>query len=193
MSESKIIGKNRQTLNCFIFGLAILGGLSGLKAWDGTQTPLIEYCFQPRQSEEFCNPYQRYVMPRQEFESGKFSPSNPNLQKQRNVFLSDYATKIREIPPSNPYKPLWALCSSGFLAIAWIMNRDATKTLIEVLPKYRSNIQKDWALAVLDNRYQLQAQSQVYEVELIRQKQLLSLEENKLPRVPAALTQGEVN
>lgn len=169
MSESKISGiKNKQTLNFLIIGLAVMGGLAGLKAWSGSQTPLVEYCFRP--SEDFCHPYQRYVMSTQEFESGKFSPSNPDLQ--RNVFLSSYATKIREIPPSNPYKPLWALASSGFLTIAWLMNREATKSLIEVLPKYRSTVQKDWALTVLGNRYQLQSQSQIYEIELLKEKQM---------------------
>lgn len=171
MPEAKFIAvRNSQTLNGVIVGLALSGVLCGMKAWSGTQTTLVEYCLRPNNSQQFCNPYQRYVMSKQEFESGKFSPSNPGLQ--RDVFLSSYATKIREIPPSNPHKPMWALASSGLLVIAWLLNRDAIKSLIEVLPKYRSGVQKDWALAVLENRFQVQSHAQMHEIKLAEQKQM---------------------
>jgi hypothetical protein len=141
--------KRSGTANNITVGvLAFLGMICGAKSFTGTQIALVEYCFKPNDSPNFCTPDKRYIMPESEFNAQMYAPANPEFQRES--FLPAKATRLRIIPPSNPNKPLWGLAATFFMGSAYGLSKAREKRLIQIMPEYREQTQQYHYMLIWD-------------------------------------------
>lgn len=137
--------------------LALAGSLTG------RQTTLVEYCFRPERltnpanAIKYCQPHQRYLMPEAQFNALTYEPTNPAYQSAWT--LPAKATRLRTIPPTNPYKWLWGVTATGFYGAAYGLSKARERKLIEYLPHYRESVKQSWLLTKLTNWSQFRQES----------------------------------
>lgn len=148
--------KDQAKLNNLAVGVLIVCGTVSLAAsMNGRQTTLVEYCFRPENltnsanAVNYCTPDKRYVMPEGQFNAIALEPTNPAYQS--GWTLPAKATRVRTIPPSNPYKWLWGLTATGLCGAAYGLSKARERKLIEYLPTYRESIKQSWVFVKLDN------------------------------------------
>ncbi|AFZ28275.1 hypothetical protein Cylst_6494 (plasmid) [Cylindrospermum stagnale PCC 7417] len=157
--------KRSGTANNITVGvLAVLGLICGAKSFTGTQITLVEYCFKPNNSPKFCTDGKRYVMPELEFNAEKFSPSNPEFQREGN-FLPAKATRLRTIPPSNPNKPIWGLAATVLMGGAYGLSKARERRLVQLLPQYREEVRTSWLITKLREALRLHKEAYSAQVD----------------------------
>jgi hypothetical protein len=140
------IKKQGQLNNIVVGGLLASGALAFGVSCHGRQIDLVEYCFKPNNTPQFCTPDKRYLMPADEFSRILNDPLTPS---DRIIALK--ATRLRILPATNPYKWLWGLVGVGFVGTAVGLSKARERKLIEYLPHYRESVKQSWVLTKLDN------------------------------------------
>jgi hypothetical protein len=132
--------------NIVVGGLLASGALAFGVSCYGRQVDLIEYCFQPNNSPQFCTPDKRYLMPAPEFSR---ILDDPLTDEDR--IIAQKATRLRILPATNPKKWLWGSLSVGFIGTAYGLSKARERKLIEYLPHYRESVKQSWVLNKLGN------------------------------------------
>jgi hypothetical protein len=132
--------------NIVVGGLLASGALAFGVSCYGRQVDLIEYCFQPNNSPQFCTPDKRYLMPVPEFSR---ILDDPLTDEDR--IIAQKATRLRILPATNPKKWLWGSLSVGFIGTAYGLSKARERKLIEYLPYYRESVKQSWVLNKLGN------------------------------------------
>lgn len=134
--------KHQERANTILVGvISGLGVLTLAASFHGRQTDLIEYCFKPNNSPQFCIPDKRYVMSVREWQALKSEPaSNPRSQ------IPQKATRLRIIEATNPHKWAWGLISAGLFGSAYLLSKARERKLLEFLSQYRNEIKQSWLL-----------------------------------------------
>lgn len=169
-------------LSLAITGLTV-GVLAFGTSFSGTMTPKAHYCYQ-KDSTKICKP--EWVMPLKSWERRKDE--------------LPYAVLDRVSPPTNPYKPLWALLASGGFGVATVLFRqlqDAEEKLSEFAA---INHGKELALARLQaeteiESYLLEKTVEIHQAELVLggQTTLIQIEqEDELNEVRGAMDEDEI-
>lgn len=128
-----------------VASLAGLGALSLAFGFQGRQTDLIEYCFKPSDTPEFCTPDKRYTMPLTEWADLQSEPSsNPKSQ------IPKKATRLRIITATNPHKWAWGVVGSGFLGLAHTLSKARQHQLVKLLPQHRIEVKRSWLLSKIE-------------------------------------------
>lgn len=143
--------------NITVGALAFLGMICGASSFTGTQIALVEYCFKPNDSPNFCTLDKRYIMPESEFNAQMYAPANPEFQRES--FLPAKATRLRIIPPSNPHKPIWGLAATFLMGSAYGLSKAREKRLIHIMPEYREQTRTDWLISKLWHGLRLHKQA----------------------------------
>jgi hypothetical protein len=65
--------------------------------------------------------------------------------------FAKHVTRLRIVPPTNPYKWLWSLSSFGFFGAAGALSKARERKLMEYLPTYRESVKQSWALNRLEH------------------------------------------
>ena len=132
--------------NIVVGGLLASGAIAFGVSCYGRQVDLIEYCFQPNNSPQFCTPDKRYLMPSDEFSR---ILNDPLTDEDRVIAIK--ATRLRILPATNPYKWLWGSVSVGFISTAYGLSKARERKLIEYLPQYRETVKQSWVMTKLGN------------------------------------------
>jgi hypothetical protein len=132
--------------NLVVAGLVASGAIAFGCSLQGRQTELIEYCFKPNNDPQYCTPEKRYLMAADEFNR---ITSDPTSIDDR--IFAKHVTRLRVIPPTNPYKWLWSLTSFGFFGAAGALSKARERKLMEYLPTYRESVKQSWALNRLEH------------------------------------------
>lgn len=135
--------RDQERANTILVGIISgLGVLTLAASFQGRQTDLIEYCFKPNNSPQFCTPDKRYIMPVREWQALKSEPaSNPRSQ------IPQKATRLRIIEATNPHKWAWGLISASLFGSAYLLSKARERKLLEFLPQYRDEIKQSWLLS----------------------------------------------
>lgn len=132
--------------NIVVGGLLASGALAFGVSCYGRQVDLIEYCFQPNNSPQFCTPDKRYLMPAPDFSR---ILDDPVTDEDR--IIAQKATRLRILPATNPKKWLWGTLSAGFIGTAYGLSKARERKLIEYLPHYRETVKQSWVMTKLNN------------------------------------------
>ncbi len=144
--DSNQIRKEGRLNSIVVGGLLASGALAfGISCY-GRQVDLIEYCFKPNSSPQFCTSDKRYLMPASEFSRILNDPLTPSDR-----IIAEKATRLRILPATNPHKWLWGLASVGFISAAYGLSKARERKLIEYLPQYRETVKQSWVLNKLTN------------------------------------------
>ena len=144
--DTNQIKKEARLNNIVVGGLLASGAIAFGVSCYGRQVDLIEYCFQPNNSPQFCTPDKRYLMPVDDFSR---ILNDPLTDEDR--VIAEKATRLRILPATNPYKWLWGSLSAGFIGIAYGQSKARERKLIEYLPQYRETVKQSWVLSKLTN------------------------------------------
>jgi energy-coupling factor transporter ATP-binding protein EcfA2 len=144
--DTNQIRKEARLNNIVVGGLLASGAIAFGVSCYGRQVDLIEYCFKPNNSPQFCTPDKRYLMPVDEFSR---ILNDPLTNEDR--IIAEKATRLRILPASNPYKWLWGMLSVGFIGTAYGLSKARERKLIEYLPQYRESVKQSWVLNKLSN------------------------------------------
>jgi hypothetical protein len=144
--DTNQIRKEARLNNIVVGGLLASGALAFGVSCYGRQVDLIEYCFQPNNSPQFCTPDKRYLMPSDEFSRILNDP----LTNEDRV-IAQKATRLRILPATNPKKWLWGSVSVGFIGTAYGLSKARERKLIEYLPQYRETVKQSWVFNKLAN------------------------------------------
>jgi hypothetical protein len=97
--DTNQIRKEGQLNNIVVGGLLASGAIAFGVSCYGRQVDLIEYCFQPNNSPQFCTPDKRYLMPSDEFSR---ILNDPLTDEDR--VIAQKASRLRILPATNPYR-----------------------------------------------------------------------------------------
>jgi hypothetical protein len=144
--DTNQIKKEGRLNNIVVGGLLASGAIAFGVSCYGRQVDLIEYCFKPNNSPQFCTPDKRYLMPAPDFTRISDDPLN-----DEDRIIAHKATRLRILPATNSYKWLWGSVSAGFIGTAYGLSKARERKLIEYLPQYRETVKQSWVMTKLAN------------------------------------------
>ncbi len=144
--DTNQIKKEGRLNNIVVGGLLASGAITFGVSCYGRQIDLIEYCFKPNNSPQFCTPDKRYLMPAPDFTRISDDPLN-----DEDRIIAQKATRLRILPATNSYKWLWGSVSAGFIGTAYGLSKARERKLIEYLPQYRETVKQSWVMTKLAN------------------------------------------
>ncbi len=144
--DTNQIKKEARLNNIVVGSLLASGAIAFGVSCYGRQVDLIEYCFQPNNSPQFCTPDKRYLMPASDFSR---ILNDPVTDEDR--IIAQKATRLRILPATNTLKWLWGTLSVGFIGTAYGLSKARERKLIEYLPYYRESVKQSWVLNKLGN------------------------------------------
>lgn len=144
--DTNQIKKEGQLNNIVVAGLIASGALTFGVSCLGRQVDLIEYCFKPNDSPQYCTLDKRYLM-----QSDDFSRILNDPLTAEDKTIAHKATRLRIQKATNSKKWLWAMVSVGCIGTAYTLSKARERKLIEYLPQYRETVKQSWVMTKLAN------------------------------------------
>lgn len=153
----RLFKKQNQVLLGFTFFVAASGVLLFFLSLSGTKYAVTEYCFRPEQiknpksKNKFCVDSKKYVAPSGWFNQERYTPANPRFRDDTTFILSPKATRLREIPPTNPNAEQYATYSVVLLGGATFLVSRRLKRYKREFPAFFEQLKTDLKTVILSN------------------------------------------
>ncbi len=153
----RLFKKQNQVLLGFTFFVAASGIMLFFLSLSGTKYPVTEYCFRPQRvknpknKNKFCVDSKKYVAPSGWFDQERYTPANPRFRDDDVFLLSPKATRLRQIPATNPNAGQYSSYSVVLLGGATFLVSRRLKRYKREFPAFFEQLKTDLNAVVLSN------------------------------------------